>query len=307
MSVERLSVCIPTHNGEPWIASTIQSILSQDQDFEVVVSDDASSDSTVDIARSLNDPRVRVERSESRIGMARNWNRAVELSHGEYVKLLMQDDELLPGALSVQASLLERHPTAGFAFGPRLLDGDGSAAAARWMRAYGTPHATLGITDELVPGSRVVEAHTRGRLRGNAIGEPSVVMIRRSTLQQSGMFNPRLRQLTDLDLWIRLASVADVAFDPRPVARFRVHAASATQRNRALGDAWLDRLYIVDGLRRDSRTRQRVGVRHYATAVAAGGLEVSKALLSRRRSLYASWRDLRAFVERKAPEPLGPR
>lgn len=290
-----LSVCIPTRNGAEWIAETIASATSQDADLEVVVSDDASSDATVEIAASAGDARVRVERSASRLGMAENWNRAIALSGGSYVKVLMQDDALLPGALAIQQSLLERHPAVGFAFGPRVLEGDGTPAAEAWMTKYGAPHEALQIGGEVLSGREVVSALTRRRLRANAIGEPSVVLIRRTLLDRVGLFDVGLRQLTDLDLWIRLAAVSDVAFDPRPVARFRVHAGSATARNRRTGAAWLDRLRIIDGLHDRPETRGLVGASHYAVAVGAGSLEMVNGLLRRRRSVAAAWSDVRAF------------
>lgn len=300
MTTRRISVCVPTHNGERWIASTLRSLLEQDEDFEVIVSDDDSSDATLEIAASTGDPRVRVVPTDSRLGMARNWNRALELGNGQFVKVLMQDDELLPGSLSIQASLLERHATAGLAFGPRVLEGDGSAQVARWMARYRSPHAVLRPRSEVIPGREVVASLTRGRLRANAIGEPSVVMLRRSTMRATGLFNPDVRQLTDLDLWIRVASVSDVAFDPRPVARFRVHGASETTRNQSTADAWLDRLWIVDGLARDPVTRDVITIRHYASAVGAGALEVAGALVRRRRSLAQSIVDIRRFLQRRS-------
>lgn len=305
MTSPSLSVCIPTRNGAAWIAETIASATAQDADLEVVISDDASSDGTIDIAASSGDARVRVEPSSARLGMAQNWNRAIELSRGAYVKVLMQDDALLPGALALQQSLLERNPAAGFVFGPRVLEGDGSPAAEAWMTRYGAPHEALQIGGEVLSGRDVASKLTRRRLRANAIGEPSVVLMRRTVLDRVGLFDVGLRQLTDLDLWIRLAAVSDVAFDPRPVARFRVHAGSATARNRRTGEAWLDRLRIIDGLHDRPETRGLVGVTHYAVAVGAGSLEIVSALLRRQRSVADAWRDLRAFRRDRVPAPSG--
>lgn len=301
MTAPAVSVCIPTRNGAPWIAETIASVTSQDADLEIVISDDASSDGTIDIAASSDDARVRVEPSTARLGMAGNWNRAIELSRGAYMKVLMQDDALLPGALAVQQSLLDRHPEVGFAFGPRVLEGDGSPVAEDWMTRYGAPHEALQIGGEVLSGRQVVSALTRRRLRANAIGEPSVVLMRRSVLDRVGLFDVGLHQLTDLDLWIRMAAVSDVAFDPRPVARFRVHAGSATARNRRTGAAWLDRLRIVDGLHDRPETHSLVGVSHYAVAVGAGTLEIASALLRRQRSVAAAWGDVRAFRQDRGP------
>lgn len=301
MSKPRISVCVPTYNGERWIAGTLRSILDQDEDLDVIVSDDCSSDRTVEIAGATGDTRVRVRRAPGRLGLAANWNRALGDARGIYVKLLMQDDELLPGALSVQASLLDRHPECGLAFGPRILEGDGSARAARWIATYGDPHVALGPVGEVLEGHKVVAKLTSRRLRANAIGEPSVVMLRRSTLEQTGLFNVHIRQLTDLDLWLRVAGVSELAFDTRPVARFRVHAESATARNRDAADGWLDRLWIIDGVARRETGPATITPRHYVAALLAGTREMAIALARRRRTVGATVEDLRTFFRRTTP------
>ena len=298
MTEPAVSVCIPTRNGAAWIAETIASATSQDTDLEVVISDDASTDATVEIALASGDPRVHVEAAPRPLGMAANWNRAIALAQGTYVKLLMQDDALLPGALGIQQQLLERNPSAGFAFGPRLLHGDGSVAAAAWIAKYWAPHEALGLSQELISGRDLLNALLRRRLRANAIGEPSVVLMRMSALEQAGPFHPDLRQLTDMDMWIRLASIGDAAFDATPIALFRVHGDSATMHNRSTGDAWLDRLRIVDGARRRKATHQLVGLTHYAAAIAAGGIDVVRGLARRERSVAATWRELRTWRSR---------
>lgn len=303
MTTPKLSVCIPTRNGAAWIAETIASVTSQDVDLEVVVSDDASSDATVDLAASSGDVRVRVERSPARLGMAANWNRAIELSSGPFVKVLMQDDALLPDVLAVQVELLERFPSAAFAFGPRLLEGDGSREAEEWIAKFSVLHRALvdsSIDSQLLSGALVVHTLTRGRLQANAIGEPSVVLMRRSAIEEVGPFDVRLRQLTDLEFWLRMASVADVAFDSRPVARFRVHASSTTRRNTRNGDAWLDRLRVVKALAENPRTAGQIHFTHFAAAMAAGVRDLGSALFRRRRSLATTAQDIRTFAQRRS-------
>lgn len=281
MSPPRISVGIPTYNGASWLAQALRSVLDQDVDLEVVIRDDGSDDETVAIATAMSDPRVRVVSDRSHQGMAANWNRTIDLMTGNYVKLLMQDDALVSGSLSRQAALLDEYPSAGLAFGPRLLESDGSPTAARWVERYRAPHVFLTTTRGTVPGRHALRLLTRGRLRANGVGEPSVVMLRRSVLDRVGLFNPRIRQLTDFDLWLRVAGVADLAFDPQPVAIFRVHEASATNRNLATGAAWLDRIRIVESLDRSVSTHGVVGPGHYLAAIAAGTLELIRAVAYR--------------------------
>lgn len=98
-----ISVCIPTYNGAKYIAQTIESILNQTfTDFEIIVSDDGSSDKTLEIVGSFNDPRiVRIDRL-SKVGAEANWNNAVANASASLVKLVCQDDLLYPQCLEVE-------------------------------------------------------------------------------------------------------------------------------------------------------------------------------------------------------------
>ena len=97
----KVSVCIPTYNSAAYLAECIQSVLAQrDVDFEIVISDNASDDSTWDIINSFSDPRIRASRCAKNEGMAANFNRVLQQAHGEYVKVLCSNDVLDPNAKS---------------------------------------------------------------------------------------------------------------------------------------------------------------------------------------------------------------
>jgi glycosyltransferase involved in cell wall biosynthesis len=78
-----------------------------------VVVDDASDDQTVEAVARLADPRVRIVRNPTRLGLAGNWNRAASEARGRYVKLLAQDDLLYPRCLELQVAAMERPENAG--------------------------------------------------------------------------------------------------------------------------------------------------------------------------------------------------
>ena len=91
----RLSIGMPVYNGENYIAAALDSLLEQTfRDFELIISDNASTDSTPQICAEYasRDPRVRYFRNERNIGLVRNFNRAFELSSGEYFKFAPHDD-----------------------------------------------------------------------------------------------------------------------------------------------------------------------------------------------------------------------
>ena len=95
----RVSVGIPVFNGERFLAETIESILAQTfKDFEIVISDNASTDRTEEICRSYaaRDPRIRYNRNDTNRGAAWNHNRVFELARGEYFKWQSHDDFCAP-------------------------------------------------------------------------------------------------------------------------------------------------------------------------------------------------------------------
>ncbi|UGT62773.1 glycosyltransferase family 2 protein [Nocardia asteroides] len=101
-----LSVCVPAYQAGRTLEPTMRSILSQDVEFELLVLDNASTDETGEIAASFGDPRVRIERNDSTLRIGDNWNRVIELSTGELVKVVCADDILLPGSLATQLEIM---------------------------------------------------------------------------------------------------------------------------------------------------------------------------------------------------------
>ena len=256
-----VSVCIPTYNGAPWLREAVESALSQDfSDLEVVVCDDASSDDTVEVARQFGDPRVRVIANRDRVGMARNWNRSVLASSGAHIKFLMQDDRLAPGCVRRMLEVFGESPGIGMVFCARelALDEPDDPASVLFARRFGEVHSRLGPLALVNEGRTLFDAMRRDRFRDNMIGEPTAVMVSREALVELGLFNVQLHQLTDLEMWLRIASSYRVGFIAEPLATFRVHARSASTRNERTGSGWLDRVWLLEGLGTKASTRLRL-------------------------------------------------
>ena len=108
-----VSIGLPVYNGENYLTEAIRSVLGQTfSDFELVVSDNASTDRTSDICRDFaaTDPRVRYLRNEKNIGAALNYDLVWHQSCGTYFKWLAHDDRLLPGYVAATVSALENNP-----------------------------------------------------------------------------------------------------------------------------------------------------------------------------------------------------
>jgi len=115
----RVSVGLPVYNGEHFLAAAIDSVLAQTfQDFEIVISDNASSDSTQKICLeyAAADPRVKYHRNDQNIGGVKNFNRVFELSSAELFMWFADDDVIAPTYLEKCIAVLDRDPSVILSF-----------------------------------------------------------------------------------------------------------------------------------------------------------------------------------------------
>jgi glycosyltransferase involved in cell wall biosynthesis len=122
----RLTIGLPVYNGDAFLATAIDSLLAQTfTDFELIISDNASTDSTEAICRerAARDARIRYLRLEVNRGATYNFNRVVELARGEYFKWAAHDDLYEPAFVERCVEVLDRHPDVLVAF-TRLVDID---------------------------------------------------------------------------------------------------------------------------------------------------------------------------------------
>jgi hypothetical protein len=107
----KFSVCIPNYNYARYLGRTIRSVLEQTHsDFEIVVSDNASTDESIAVVESFRDDRIRWSRNRCNVGFAGNLDRAVRPAVGDYLMLLSSDDLMRPDALATYAALLGALP-----------------------------------------------------------------------------------------------------------------------------------------------------------------------------------------------------
>jgi glycosyltransferase involved in cell wall biosynthesis len=136
----KVSVIVPVYNQLPFIRETADSVLAQDHaNLELVLSDDGSTDGTVDILREYaeRDPRVRVVASERNTGIAGAFNRALDAHTGEYIAWLGGDDVMLPGKVSRQVAVLQsRSDVIGCCHDAEVFDSESGKLYGRFTVVY---------------------------------------------------------------------------------------------------------------------------------------------------------------------------
>jgi glycosyltransferase involved in cell wall biosynthesis len=124
----RVSIGLPVYNGERYLSAAVDSILAQTYtDFELVISDNGSTDSTQELCRryAAQDERVKYHRSEENRGGTWNFNRVVELSHGEFFRWAAHDDAIAPTYLERCVAVLDADPDVVLAHTQvEIIDGD---------------------------------------------------------------------------------------------------------------------------------------------------------------------------------------
>lgn len=212
-----VSVLIPTYNRAATLGQTLDSIFSQSlQDFEIILVDDASTDSTPDLLATYRDPRLHIYRNLTNLGQAGNANRCLSLATAPYVHFLYSDDFFLPGCLEKKVAAITSAPDIALVFAAtQIIAPDGRPLLLR--RPF--------RTDRVLDGARLARHSFHFK---NIYGEPSNVLFRRELAVQHGGFAPDLSYTVDWEFWIRLSCQAQVAYLSAPLSAFRLSGSSVT-------------------------------------------------------------------------------
>lgn len=208
-----VSVIIPSYNHERFIEECIQSVLNQTfQDFEIIITDDASIDRTVELIEQFKDSRIKLFRHLKNKGASIATNNCITHAQGKYIAMLSSDDAWYPEKLAIQVEYLEQHPEIRAVFGK-----------VDWVDERGQP-----ITNKIFPHKEAFDVSNRTRFewlnyffyRGNCLCHPCS-LVRRECYQEIGFLNPAFANIPDFDLWIRLCLHYEITILDHKLIRFR--------------------------------------------------------------------------------------
>lgn len=228
-----VTVVVPCYNAARWIEETIESVRRQTYErLEVLAIDDGSTDATLEILHSIEEPRLQVLANETNRGIAATRNRGIQAASGDYICFLDHDDYWLSQKVELQVDLMTADETVGVVYGDYYyIDQDGAPIG---YRSTSDP-----------PEDDVLKQFYLGSVQCPMVTK----MIRYECFEEIGLLDERLYGADDQDLDLRILEQTDYAFRHigQPLACKREHGRNASNEYLRLLD---DFIYLA-GKHRD--------------------------------------------------------
>lgn len=198
-----VSVVMPAYNRAYHLRESAQMILAQTlQNLELIICDDHSTDMTPQVASELaaKDNRVHYYRPPEKGGITSVLNAGITLSRGKYIQICHDHDIYLPALTEKMAGVMERNPSVVFVHpGRQGCDYLGNPLPTSYF-VCNYPEVSDG------------DAWRRKMLSRLDSPVTALSMIRRSSLEKIGLFDPEFGACTDIDMWLRLCAIGDVGY-----------------------------------------------------------------------------------------------
>lgn len=221
MSSPTVSVIIPIYNSASTILKTIDSVRQQTySDFEIIVINDGSTDQTLEILATIQDPRLKVFSYENG-GVASARNRGIAQSIGTFLSFLDADDSWSPDKLELQLAMLQSHPEA--------------AVAYSWTRFMNEINATFQDDVSIYFTGNVLPP----LLLRNFIASGSNILVKREAVARVGGFDSEMTPAEDWDFYLRLAATYSFVVVPKIQIFYRQTQGNASSKVIAMGRAAL--------------------------------------------------------------------
>lgn len=206
----KISVIIPAYNSEKTIKETIQSVINQTfADFEIIVINDGSNDSTLEVLSSIKEPRLKVF-SYTNSGVSESRNRGIAEAKGEYISFIDADDMWTDNKLEEQLKALQSNSGASVAYSwTNFINENGN-----FLRSGCHINANGDVFLQL--------------LRINFIQSGSNLLIKTEALATVGNFDKSLDGVEDWDMGLRLAESYQFVCVPLPQILYRVSSSSTS-------------------------------------------------------------------------------
>lgn len=214
-----VSIVIPAYNNENTIIATLESIRNQIyKNIEIIIIDDNSKDKTLQLVteQQKKDNRIKIYHNSTNLGMIGNWNKCIQMSNGEFVKLVCADDLLDKNEIEKETEAMILNPTVNLVESDtRLIDING-----RKIGSFKRYHKS-----GLVKGKKIARTSI---IWNNFFGAPVNNLIRKSVLDKTGYFDEQFTYILDFDMWMKIACTGDVYIIHELLNSFRIRNDSNT-------------------------------------------------------------------------------
>jgi len=199
-----ITVLMPVYNAAPFLAEAIESILNQTYtDFEFLIINDGSTDSSQSIIESYNDKRIRLVNNETNIKLIATLNKGIALAQGKYIVRMDADDISLPNRLEKQISFMETNPEIGLC---------------------GSFIRTTGLENNYDVHFSTTHAEIKFKLFFDTHFPHPAAVIRKSVLEKHQLFfKKEYIHAEDFALWNAMAEVTRLAIIPEILVLKRSH------------------------------------------------------------------------------------
>lgn len=229
-----VSICIPTYNGEKYLRQCLDSCLDQDfKDYEIIICDDGSQDGSIAILESYANMHSQITfvKNEKNLGLVENWNKCISLAKGTWIKFVFQDDYISKDCLQKFVNAL--NPSSVLLVSERnfILP---EKASEDLRTYYKNGVKTLRNTNNQKTNTfspHLISIIAANNIGMNFIAEPTLTFFRKSAVLQLGNFRDTLKQICDLEFFLRLATVHGLTYIPEKLCSFRIHSDSTTSKN----------------------------------------------------------------------------
>jgi hypothetical protein len=209
----KVSVCMASYNHAPFIRAAVESVLNQTvNDWELVITDDGSSDGTIEALDGICDERIRIERFPENRSACVALNHCIRRARGQYIAVLNSDDAWRPEKLARQLAVMGEQPETAAVFTlVDVIDERGGPMEEQpfYKTVFNEPNR-----DRLAWLRRLV-------VDGNCLCHPSV-LVRTEVYRDLGLYDECMAQLPDLDMWIRICLRHGIWIIQEPLTLFRV-------------------------------------------------------------------------------------
>jgi glycosyltransferase involved in cell wall biosynthesis len=208
-----VSVCMASFNHAPFIRVAVESVLQQSfVDWELVITDDGSTDGTLAALDGLTDERLRIDAFPENRSACVALNHCIRRARGRFIAVLNSDDAWAPEKLAKQLAVMREQPQTAAVF---------TLAAMIDERGRPLPDGH--------PSHQTFQQRNRQRidwlrrliLQGNCLCHPSV-LVRSDVYREVGLYDECMAQLPDLDMWIRICMRHDIWVIQEPLTMFRL-------------------------------------------------------------------------------------